>query len=436
MKTNLLNLVLLMVLAGSLDLTAGVLVKNEYGKTIAIENWSKPEVLEIPSGESKVKVIRRRCDVIETGLSGVPMKSEIEMLYEPTTRELYLGRPETKHVILRSRIFGIRPSSGSLQIAKSSSAADLEGGEEAIAEEFFSKVAQEPALSAWRDEESMSWLDLKRVFGQVILPKGECRIMENSVNIVSVSSSSDAMVLSMTTLAGHKLSLTLNENLDILEAKQDGQPVLVLLDGRGPSGQGHIFDGLGSRDVFTQGGTIRARTCQRDYSLLGAGGEEIGSSTVVAAVMPDTGELWIGPASCKLARLEGGVVGFLVENRNELWVIRDQGVRIPPPPKGVAVFREALQRFSSDFASHQERWSSDLKVNLSQIVQANGLSCEGWDFRVDLGDSSFQGNSYVLRVDTSDVTRDFNGVRRTKIEISLSRDFKLQSSRVVVVKSE
>ncbi len=423
MKTNLVYMVLLMVLVGARDLVAGVQVKNQDGTTVAIENWSKPEARAISSGEIDVQVIRRQCDVLQTGLSGVTTKHEVEMLFEPKTRELWLGRPESKHAILRSRIFGIRPGFGKLEIAKSSSAADLEGGEEAIAEEFFSKVAQEPVLSVWRDEKSMSRLDLARVFGHVLVPKGTSRIVENSVDLVSVSSSSDAMVLSMTTLAGHKLSLTLNENLDILEAKQDGQPVLVLFDGRGPSANGHKFDGLGSASVSTQRGSIRALVGSREYSLVGASGEEIGSSTVIAAVMPDTGELWIGPSPCKLARLAGGVVGFLVENKNELWIIRDQGVRIPPPPMGVAAFGDALQRFSADFESHQRQWSPYLKVNLSQIVQASGLSCEGWEFWINMKDLSFRENGLVLLLGTSD--------RRTKVELSLSADLKLQSSRVV-----
>jgi hypothetical protein len=423
MKTNLFYLLVLMTLVGSRDLSAGVLVKNQDGTTVAIEDWSKPEAVEIPSGERKVQVERRRCVVLQTGSSGVTTKHEVEMLFEPKTRELWLGMPESKHVILRGRIFGMRPTYGKLMIAKSSNAADLEGGEVAIAEEFFRKVAREPTLSVWLDEKSMSRLDLARVFGDVILPKGTSRIVENSVDLVSVSSSSDAMVLSMTTLAGHKLSLTLNENLDILEAKQDGQPFLALFDGRGGSPKGHKFNGPGSASVSTQRGAIRAIVGSREYSLVGARGEEIGSSTVIAAVMPDTGELWIGPSPCKLARLAGGVVGFLVENKNELWIIRDQGVRIPPPPMGRAVFDDALQRFSADFESHQRQWSPYLKVNLSQIVQASGLSCEGWEFWINTKDSSFRENGLVLLLGTSDT--------RTKVEVSLSADLKLQSSRVV-----
>ncbi len=108
-----------------------------------------------------------------------------------------------------------------------------------------------------------------------------------------------------------------------------------------------------------------------------------------AAVLPASGELWIGPADCQLAFWENQFLGVMVKRPQELWVFRGRGVTIPGPPEGITVFAKEAARFEQEFEAAKHQWKPDLRVNTRDLFPGDARFPEDssfWMRRVAVGD--------------------------------------------------
>jgi len=345
--------------------------------------------MAVVSDEGTATLSRRRCEVGEQEPRW-PRQWQVEMVFDPVTKELWLGRPADRYVVLRKRIWGVSGRGRDLFLMHSQYAGDVQNGEESIMRKFLERFIEQPNIGMWQGEGSLEQFDLLDIYGRVIYSKDASQAA-NPLRILDATADQRGVTLNMETARGHGLSLTLSETLDILEARKDGRPVRVLFDGRLPRQRKHGFAGVGRFPVVTPGGEMEALSPVRFYSRLDDEGLDRVYATALAAVLPGSGELWIGPDECQLAFWEGQILGVMVgrPQAQELWVFRGRGVTIPGPPEGIAVFDKEAIRFEQEFEASQHQWKPDLRVNIRDLFPGDARfteDCSFWMRRVSFGD--------------------------------------------------
>ncbi len=382
---------------GTSGLCAPMSVTRGDGKTFTFSDCSPPEIMAVASDEGTATLSRRRCEVDEQDPRW-PTKWQLEMVIDPATKELWLGRPSDRYVVLRKKIWGVRGHECFLFLMRSQYAGDVQNGEESIMRQFLERFIQEPHIRMWRGEGSLEKLVLTDIYGSVIYPEGSSQPIDDPLHILGAAADRRGLNLSMQTAGGHALSLTLSETLDILEARKDGQPVLVLFDGRLPRQPKCGFVGPGKCRVITPAGELEALAPIQFYSNEEGLNRGV-YATALAAVLPGSGELWIGPADCKLASSENQVLGVMVNRPQELWVFRGRGVTIPGPPEGIAVFAKEAARFEQEFEAAKHQWKPDLRVNIRGLFPGDARFPDGSSFWMDR--VSFGGNGLVVLLNSS-----------------------------------
>lgn len=372
---------------GTSGLCAPMSITRGDGKTFTFSDWSPTEIMKVPSDEGTAALSRKHREVDEQDPRW-PTKWQIEMVFDPATKELWLGRPADRYVVLRKKIWGVSRRRRDLFLMRSQYAGGVQDGEQAIMQRFLGRFIQEPNINMWRGAGSLEQFDLLDIYGPVIYSKDASQALANPLRILDATADERGVTLSMETARGHGLSLTLSETLDILEARKDGRPVRVLFDGRLPRQPKCGFAGVGRFPVVTPGGEMEALSPVCVYSNEEGLNRGV-YATALAAVLPGSGELWIGPDECQLAFWENQFLGVMVKRPQELWVFRGRGVTIPGPPEGIAVFAKEAVRFEQEFEASQHQWKPDLRVNIRGLFPGDARFPRGssfWMRRVAFGD--------------------------------------------------
>src|SRR5687767_13231443 len=90
-------------LAGATSLT------NMHGEVFVFGEWSLPKFLTVMSTQGDVRLVQLTCETAEAR-PFQPRMHVIEVVYDPITRELWVGDPAQHYVILRQKIWGISTS--------------------------------------------------------------------------------------------------------------------------------------------------------------------------------------------------------------------------------------------------------------------------------------------------------------------------------------
>ncbi len=217
------------------------------------------------------------------------------------------------------------------------------------------------------------------------------------------------------------LGLTLGPEFENRGASMDGQPVLVLFDGRVPYRELREWSPPSSAAVKTPQGWLAAIGCRRDYcSGVGTDQEKVLTSAV-ALVMPGTGDVWIGPEVWRWVGVGGRLLGLGVNSeQTELLVFAGPQGRIPRSEGSIEAFHKALLEFERTFKANQYQWKPDLRVRIADLFPGDKRFPMGNGFSLRL--ISFKDENIIL----------FMGSEDTKVrsEITLSPELKILSTRV------
>jgi hypothetical protein len=306
----------------------------------------------------------------------------LDIVAEPATREIWIGRPANRYVVVQRRVWGLRTSDTVLSVTRSQNPTDPSDSEQAIISRFLAAFFDMPTGQMWQGGSMTDCLDLRQVFGDVIFRQGYAGGAgpSNALRLVEAQFDQTGLRLKIHTQRGHDLSVTLNSDLQIRDAQKDGKAVLVLYDGQCTKGSRHGFLGPGGFRAATIGGTVELISPMRIYTRLGPDGQEHGLTSASAHVWPETGGLLVVPTACRIALAGQKMFGVRVESGGDLCVFVGPRARIPGVPDGPKVFAREMEKFADEFEARNYEWRPDLRLKIPTLFPGDDRFADGTDF--------------------------------------------------------
>ena len=346
---------------------------------VVFEDWSAPAPFAVKARNGETQLIRRTCRATwQHPLARSTLT--IERLFNPASKELWLGQPQPPYAVVGGRIWGIVAEGSDVWIRHSAAVGEAANGEDLMAEQFLKKFVADPLTKYWMDG-GIVRLDLERVFGITWpYPKSSGPLLDGVTGISRLIVDDQGLTLTLTTKAGHVRLLTLGPRFETRAAFYDGQAVTVLFEGLLPRGEPDGWAPVRSYVVRTAVGKLIAMRTSRIYWSDRGTEQERWLTTASAVVMPSTGDLWLGPGDCRLVWIDGRLLGFRVENHRDLLAFAGPQARISMSAGSIEGFRREISRFEGAFQANQYQWKPDLRVRLADLYQGGASLPEGREF--------------------------------------------------------
>ncbi len=182
----------------------------------------------------------------------------------------------------------------------------------------------------------------------------------------------------------------------------NGQPVLVLQDGKLSDWKwANGFDpwnGPSATGVLSVTGALSAAQFKKPlYLRYNSAGRRADLTDSQAALLPATGDLWIGPIFAKLGLLNGTMVGLTTDrNGGNLLIYLAQPARIPMVEgQTIPAFQAALKGYEADLAACRAK--PDKSVKISDLFTGKDAPELASAQDIELRQIQFAGNDLVLR---------------------------------------
>ena len=346
---------------------------------VVFEDWSAPAPLAVKATNGETQLIRRTCRATwQHPLS--PSTLTIERLFNPASKELWLGQPQPPYAVVGGRIWGMVAEGADVWIRHSASVGEAANGEDLMAQEFLKKFVANPLTKYWMDG-GIVRLDLERVFGATWpYPQSSGPPLDGVTGISQLAVDDRGLTLTLNTKAGHVRLLTLGPRFETRAAFFDGQAVTLLFEGLLPPSEPDGWAPARSHVVRTAAGKLIAMRSSRIYWSDRGTEQERWLTTASAVVLPSTGDLWLAPSDCRLTCIDGRLSGFMVEGYRDLLVFVGSQGRIPTSNGSIEAFRREIMRFESTFQANQYQWKPDLRVRLADLFKGDARFPDGCEF--------------------------------------------------------
>jgi hypothetical protein len=361
------------------------------GTTYLFGDWSAPKSLVVKSSDGESDLVLRTCEVTRQDPDSVwPETFAVELVFDPSTGEVCLGElprqePPRQYVKLGQKIWGLRAQKWDrlLLIYRSENAGEAANGGELLIDKYLNKLLQDPQASL-SPRGNGRGLDTKLIFGAdaVVTSERSLTQLTTMIELSSLAVDDKGVIVALKSHAGRTLSLSLGVNLEIVAASIDGKPALVLSDGLVPRRELPFWTFATGAMVPSAKGAMRTLNRVLNYYVKDDSGNERMIDTIHAAVLEGTGDLWIGPASCHLAVVEGRMLGAMANKAGELLLFTERGVLPLSPPETSRAFSRELTQFENDFKTNQYEFKPDSKVGVPMLFAGDARLPAGSWFRV------------------------------------------------------
>jgi hypothetical protein len=247
------------------------------------------------------------------------------------------------------------------------------------------------------------------IFGrQALVPH---QFLVQNCFISSMLLTNNTVTLSLHTITDYDLRLTFSSDLQLLSAAQNGTPRPTLLDGQ------HSFDG-GNKPwtqkqvvVESSDGPTNAWACDKAFDAPGyvmrsgipAVGPMIPHAPSIRLLVMPSGDVWVGPSFCKLALVNGKIIGVTVfRQTGQLMAFVGPRVRIPMA-EGVRI--SAIQALRSQVEAQVATGSfppPDKTINVAGLFTDNA-ALQGQDTSIQA--LTLEGSTLVVDIAVSAVER-------------------------------
>jgi hypothetical protein len=334
-------------------------------------DWSSPEPLALDSPSGPVQVFKRTNFVNRMS----PQHTEclaIDLLYSPTAQTVLITPPYEHYFAIGEQIYGAT-TKGTVLLVKGS---DSPGSEiETFMERAIAGFMKDPrtALSV----------------------EGATYAFPAPITRVGVESGS--VTFAFRTDSGNVLSLVFTTEFMLISATKNGKMFPVLQDGRFPlandwSGPREIFlpsregevTGLGSSKIYFRDDKL--------YYSEEAKGRRV--YPVRTVIIPDTGDIWIGPIDSRLVLLNRGMLGFILNSEKELLLFAGRGSRLPMGQAARAALQEEISKFERDLLSG--RFTEHARISIPLLFP--GVQSISEASELTIKEILFVGSSAVLQL--------------------------------------
>jgi hypothetical protein len=290
-------------------------------------DWSAPQEIMIPSERGPITVVK------QTNLVGAEVVAVFALLYSPATRSLWVGPPQDQYFSMGGQIWSASAIGTGLHMIPSAprlTTRDVNSS----ADKWIQKFRR--GLTGWYDyKRGRVGFELADVFGHATFSplKGF-----NFCSIVKITPAQDGVTFALRSASGKDLEVKFSREFRLLSATENGTLVSTLLDGRLP-GPGQPFPWRFIEVVLESSkGRVTASACDRHFVAAivhnNSGHSEtkpmISYAAEIRVLALNSGDIWIGPAYCKLAMMNGQILGFTVNRLTaELLVFVGPQTKIP-----------------------------------------------------------------------------------------------------------
>src|SRR2546427_4485707 len=128
----------------------------------------------------------------------------------------------------------------------------------------------------------------------------------------------------------------------------------------------HLPIGLGAgfSERFQKALTVRI-VAEDWFAPVAAVHQMINCPRIRTVVIPDTGDMWIGPIDSRLAVSNRGIVGFILNREKELLLFSARRSRIPIGQATRAAFQEEISKFEKDLLAG--RFTEDARISIRSL---------------------------------------------------------------------
>ncbi len=383
----------------------------------AAPTWSEPAQIGIPSDVGPLTV--------QTRTSAVSGHS-VDLIYSAAYNAAWIGPRAGTYFALNRVIWSCSAIGPRLALRHSVGSVTVDQ-----LDAFAASWLEGSRTQAWNRAEVAGTIafDFMHVFGpRALMPYGHAELVP-SINLVSVAPEVGRVTFGCGCPAGNKLELVYSAQMDLLAGRINGEPVLLLLDGKladwkWPGGWRPWF-APEKVSVASPAGLVAALKCDSFLSE--------------AILLPGSGDLWVGPKFCKLALLNGTMVGLTTDYKGgNLLIYLAQPARIPMVEgQTIPAFQAALKGYDADLAACRAK--PDKSVKISDLFSGKDASELASAQGIELREIQFAGNDLVLRFNV-ELYRDPNAPIMaewppplgpiTKVQLTLAPDLSISAPQV------
>lgn len=418
MKTNFFGLLTLLTGVVSFGATS---LKSPDGRDYSFSDWSSPQQTAVASSAGKSQILKRSANV--TMLHPKLAESHtLDFLVDPASQAVWVGRVQEQYFILRDTIHGALIEETRLFIKLSEKVDPALGGSEALLEkelaEFMASPRKAPSVS-----EATYAIELDRIFGRrAIVPgRGRPEGWPKPMSLLEVKVKENTATFVLSTVAGYRLEVTFDSEFEPLLASKNGRSILILQNGKLPFGMSQ-WSGPSEALVDTPEGTLTALVEHRSFYPV-EDGQKMPFPHMRAVILP-TGELWIGPANCRLAWVDDRILGLEVElESKDLLVYVGPRATLTLDHTTSAVLKRELARFEAELKS--DLFKETLRINVFALFAQDPSFARDPELSVKaslgLKRLDFENRELVLTLGT--------GSPRTDLEVRMNSTLKIASTR-------
>jgi hypothetical protein len=229
-------------------------------------------------------------------------------------------------------------------------------------------------------------------------------IIPKAFRIDALRVDNTSFTISATTLTKNKIELRIDADFRVVSASRNGEPVLLLSDGRRSSPLTIL-----PREISVPSENGDVKVIKGGSSFGYASKDGVNHETMIRAVVnPKTGGVWFGSTECGLAVFGGQITGVEIDSRTwELPIYREFG-RIPLDGDTAAAFQNLTRDYCSALAAGTLEAAA--RIPLTELPDLRVVEQPAFGLRkVDVRDSQLRvlihppwaGKFLELRLDES-----------------------------------
>ena len=359
------------------------------GDSPKFERRGAPEKIPVTSPGGPTTLLR-------TLIEGTPGPAQpkfgpLEEIHDERGLMSLVGPRGPMYVVFNREIWGISKQGTSLRITRSQAVPLVARGRDEVVERYVERCRQQGALSFPNGPGGFRSLDLTRLFGIRDFVASR-RAWTYDGELQSVTATRRGVEIRLTMSSNVVLALTLNEQLEAVDAHRNGASLPLLLrpwnDGD-PNRSVHGFQSRYTATVPSDHGSMDL-ACVDQASNAG----ELPANGLSAVVIPEGNRLAVVPRDSRMAVFDGKLVAFSLLDNGRLALFGRPRTRLPPDAASVEAFDREMTAVDAEWKRDGRQPTPEAILDLPALLAGDTRFPPGTTF--DLGAGPIQIRNGVL----------------------------------------